>query len=137
MRIQSIRVSRRAALRSLAAVAVLSAVLAAPFSRANAQQEIDPSFSNTILPTIDLPVLNLEQTADGLKGVPDSVPAGRYLVNYAGVDVIGYLLFAQYPADLPMDEAIAEESARIRRREYAAAGNPDTAASMIARRALS
>lgn len=111
MRISNIRLSRRAALRSLAAAAVLSTAFVGPISRVAAQQSADPSFSNAKLPTLGLPELNLEQTAEGIKGVPESIPAGRYLVNYKGVDVVGYLLFAQYPADLPMDKAL--EQARL------------------------
>jgi hypothetical protein len=110
MQVNTIRLSRRAALRSLAAAAVLSTAFVAPFSlsRASAQQEQDVSFSNTILPTLGLPELNLEQTADGIVGVPESIEAGRYLVNYTSTDVVGYLLFAQHPADLTPEQVLEQ-----------------------------
>jgi hypothetical protein len=46
MNLMSTRVARRTVVRSLAAAAVLSTTLIAPFSRVSAQQEIDPAFSS-------------------------------------------------------------------------------------------
>src|SRR5215211_632083 len=111
MHIRNLRLSRRAALRSLAAAAVLSTALISPFSRVSAQQEADPSFSNTILPTLGLPELNLERSLDGLTGMPESIPAGRYLVNYTATDVIAYLLFAQHPEDLTEEQVLEQARA--------------------------
>lgn len=110
MQFNTIRLSRRAALRSLAAAAVLSTAVVTPFksSRVSAQQTQDASFSNSILPTLGLPELNLEQTAEGVVGVPESIAAGRYLVNYTGKDVVGYLLFAQHPADLTPEQVLEQ-----------------------------
>ena len=112
--VPGIRLSRRAALRSLAAATVLSAALIAPFSsftRASAQQSIDSSFSNTILPTLGLPELTLERSVDGLSGMPESLPAGRYLVNYTATDVVAYLLFAQHPAGLSEEQVLEQARA--------------------------
>ena len=112
--VRGLRLSRRAALRSLAAATVLSAALVAPFSsfsRATAQEQVDPSFSNTLLPSFGLPELNLEQTSESIVGVPGRIPAGSYLVNYSSTEVLGYVLFAQYPADLPMDQALEQAKA--------------------------
>ena len=108
MNLGSIRVSRRTVVRSLAAAAVLSTAVFAPFSRVSAQQEIDPAFSNTILPTLGLPELNLERTLDELTGMSESVPAGRYLVNYTATDVIAYLLFAQHPEGLTEEQVLEQ-----------------------------
>jgi hypothetical protein len=109
-----IRVSRRAAFRSLAAVTVLSAALVAPFSsftRASAQQSVDSSFSNTILPTLGLPELTLERNLDGLTGMPESIPAGRYVVNHTATDVVAYLLFAQHPEGLTEEQVLEQARA--------------------------
>jgi plastocyanin len=109
--IRGIRLSRRAALRSLAAATVLSAALVAPFSSfsiASAQQSVDSSFSNTILPTLGLPELTLERNLDGLTGMPESIPAGRYLVNYSATDVVAYLLFAQHPTGLTDEQVLVQ-----------------------------
>jgi hypothetical protein len=111
MRFHTIRLSRRAALRSFAAAAILATSLVAPFSRASAQQSADPSFSNVKLPTLGQPELTLERSLDGLTGMPESVPAGRYLVNYSAKDVIAYLLFAQHPAGLTEEQVL--EQARL------------------------
>jgi hypothetical protein len=107
----NVRMTRRVALRSMAAgAAVLSAAAIAPFTlnRASAQQTQDASFSNELLPTLGLPELNLEQTADGVVGAQESIEAGRYLVNYTGKDVVGYLLFAQHPADLTPEQVLEQ-----------------------------
>jgi plastocyanin len=111
MTIRNVRLSRRAALRSLAAATVLSAALVSPFatfSRTSAQQSIDSSFSNTILPTLGLPELSLERNLDGLTGMPESIPAGRYLINYTATDVIAYLLFAQHPEGLTEEQVLEQ-----------------------------
>ncbi len=104
--IQNIRLTRRAALRSIAAVAILATSVIAPAGKIFAQGAVDSSFSNSILPTLGLPEINLVQTSEGVQGVPTSIPAGRYLVNYSSTDVVGYLLFAQYPKETPMEEAL-------------------------------
>jgi plastocyanin len=106
--IQTERVSRRTVIRSLAAGALLATSLLGSIGVASAQQNADPTFSDTILPTLGLPELNFEQSLAGIKGVPESIPAGRYLVNYSATDAVGYLLFAQYPAGTPLDQALDE-----------------------------
>src|SRR4051794_32413502 len=108
MLIQSMRFSRRTALRSLAVAALSAVPVVRTIGRVSGQEHTDSSFSDTILPTLGLPEINLEQHLDGLKNAPSSIAAGTYLVSYTAVDAIGYLLFAQYPADLPMDEALKQ-----------------------------
>jgi plastocyanin len=109
-RFQSRRVLRRSLIRSIAAGAMLAASLFISFD-ARAEQGSDPTFSNTILPTLGLPEIDIQQSLAGVAGVPESLPAGRYLVNYTSTDAVGYLLFAQYPAETPMDQALAEAKA--------------------------
>lgn len=104
--IQNIRLTRRAALRSIVAAAIITTSVVAPAGKIFAQGEVDASFSNSILPTLGLPAIDLVQTSDGVEGVPTAIPAGRYLVNYSSTDVIGYLLFAQYPRETPLEEAL-------------------------------
>src|SRR3954471_15430777 len=103
MIVRNMRFSRRVALRSLVGVALSAVPLVRAVSRTSAQ-EADSSFSNQVLPTLGLLEINLEQHLDGVKGMPASLTAGTYLVNYTAVDAIGYLLFAQYPDGTPMDE---------------------------------
>lgn len=100
------RSSRRFVLRSFAALALSAVPAVRLIGRVSAQTAADPSFSDTILPTLGLPEINLEQYLTGVKGVPASLPAGTYLVNYKAVDAVGYLLFAQYPAGTPMEQAL-------------------------------
>lgn len=106
--VRKIRISRRSALRALAASVVLASTLVMPLGGTRAQQSADPSFSNEKLPGLGLPEMDLTQTADGLEGVPASVEAGRYLVHYTSADVIGYLLFAQQPEGLTEEAAIQQ-----------------------------
>jgi plastocyanin len=105
------RVSRRTVIRSLAASTLVATSLFSTFGRSFAQEGADPSFSDTLLPALGLPEINLEQSLAGVTGVPESIPAGRYLVNYTGTDAVGYLLFAQYPADTPLEQALEEAKA--------------------------
>lgn len=110
--IRNVRISRRSMLRSMAigSAALTAAAIAPSFAlnRAGAQQTQDASFSNELLPTLGLPELNLEQTAAGVTGIPASIEAGRYLVNYTGVDVVGYLLFAQHPVELTPEQVLEQ-----------------------------
>lgn len=106
--VRNIRLPRRSVLRALAATTVLAASFALPLGRAQAQENVDPSFSNVKLPTLGLSELNLTQTDQGLEGVPASVPAGLHLVNYTAEGVTGYLLFAQQPEGLTEEEAITQ-----------------------------
>ena len=73
-RFQNRRVLRRTVIRSLAAGALLA---------------------TSFLSTFGLPEINLHQSLAGITGVPESVPAGRYLVNYSSTGALGYLLFSQ------------------------------------------
>jgi len=108
LHVQNVQVSRRVVRRSLAGAALLGPAVVASGGRVSAQVEVDYGFSNQILPTLGLPELNLTETAAGIEGVPASVPAGRYLVNYAATDVVGYLLFAQIPAGLSAEEELQQ-----------------------------
>jgi hypothetical protein len=110
MAVRNLRFTRRVALRSLVGFALSAFPLVHAVSRASAQGA-DSSFSDQILPTLELPEIDLEQHLDGVKGVPDTLSAGTYLVNYTAVDAIGYLLFAQYPDGTPMDKALAQAKA--------------------------
>lgn len=105
----TVRLSRRATLRVLAVAGALSFPAVRSVSRVSAQQSIDASFSSTILPTLGLPELTLERNLEGLSGMPESIPAGRYLVNYTATDAIAYLLFAQHPENLT-DEQVLEQA---------------------------
>lgn len=104
MSILNVRLTRRAALRSLALAGAVVAIPAVRRVGRVAAQEADPSFSDQILPTLGLPELSFTVSQQGIEGVPTSIPAGTYLVNWQATDVIGYLLFAQAPAGLTEDQ---------------------------------
>ena len=89
-RFQNRRVSQRTVIRSLAAGALLA---------------------TSFLSTFGLPEINLHQSLAGITGVPESVPAGRYLVNYSSTGALGYLLFSQSPAEIPIERALEEAKA--------------------------
>ena len=97
----------RSSRRGFAALMVL-ALLVAPVAQVAAQDEqVDPSFSDQILPTLGLPTLDLTVAEGGqMHGLPAELPAGRHLVNFSGEGVTGYLLFAQIPDGTPADEAV-------------------------------
>jgi hypothetical protein len=110
--------------RLLSLVAVLFALsFLAPIASA---QEATPesAFAGLDLPTIDITV-----TADAYAGIPETLEAGRYLVNVTATDGVGEfgggVGFIQ-PAGMTADEFIQMVS------EFAEAGGPDEAATPLA-----
>jgi hypothetical protein len=109
--------------RLLSLVAVLFALsFLAPIASA---QEATPesAFAGLDLPTIDITV-----TADAYAGIPETLEAGRYLVNVTATDGVGEfgggVGFIQ-PAGMTADEFIALTG------EFAEAGGPDEAATPL------
>lgn len=92
----------------VALLVMVLALVAASAARVEAQEEqVDPSFSNQILPTLGLPTLELTVAEGGqMSGLPAELPAGKHLVNFSGDGVTGYLLFAQIPEGTAADEAV-------------------------------
>ncbi len=87
---------------------ILFLVLASSISPATAQEpQADPSFSNEVLETFELPEIEIVQR-DGGYDVPREVPAGRYLVALISQPGFSaYVNLVQGPAGL--SEAAAEE----------------------------
>ena len=102
--------------RWLALLAGLIALVSVPFAPVAAQEAtpeaspaagigIAPAFSNELLPTLGYPELTLRETGSGLEGVPDELPAGRYLVALeAPADSPAYVDFVQVPTGLSQAE---------------------------------
>jgi len=91
----------------VALVLMVLALIAVPLGQVSAQEEqVDPSFSNEILPTLGLPTLDLTIAEAGLSGLPAEVAAGEHLVNFGSEGVLGYLLFAQIPEGTSAEEAV-------------------------------
>ena len=84
--------------------------VAAPVVRAQGGPGAEPAFSNENLATLDLPGIELVQSADGsVAGLPEELEAGTYLVTLVSDgDFASYVNFVQPPAGLSEEEAITQ-----------------------------
>jgi hypothetical protein len=72
---------------------------------AAAQQQIDSSFSDTIIPTLGYPEVEISVGPEGVTA-PSTLAAGTYLIRFSSASgYSGYLNFMQPPAGLSEEEA--------------------------------
>lgn len=74
-----------------------------------AAQDGSPTAQESPFASLGLPELNVTITADGYEGIPESLPAGRYLVTAtpaAGVEVDGAVAFVQ-PQGMSAEDFLA------------------------------
>ena len=94
---------RRGMLKYLLPALALLALL--PGTAAAQQQPLDPSFSNEVLSTYDLPEIDIVQSDNGFSA-PNQVAAGRYLVALtSAAGFFAYLDLVQQPAGLSPENA--------------------------------
>lgn len=104
------RVTAIPALITAGALASLPGVLTTTAAQEGATPTAGPALAD-----LGLPELNLDLTADGVEGVPESIDAGRYLLTVTGEPssdtAPGGVVILQLPEGLGLEDAMAEGAA--------------------------